>query len=82
MIIIGAICFSNLVDIKSAPVLDFGFNESQIFRISVSEIFEKLKSLSFLFGKNVLKQTFVVGMSAASCGPICEKKCIKTIGNV
>ena len=38
VIINGAISLSSLVEIQSAPALDFGFKALQIFSMSISEI--------------------------------------------
>ena len=64
---------------KSAPVLIFGFSKSHIFNISVSEILENSKSLSFLLARKFVKQVSVDGISEASFGPICEKKVLNPL---
>ena len=77
MIIIGAMCFSNLVEMKSAPELILGFNCLQISKISISEILEKVKELGFSFWRKLSKFMSEGPISAASSGPIPVKKVLK-----
>ena len=74
---IGAICWSNLFEIKSAPELNFGFNCLHIFRISISEILENSKFIGLHSDKNSSYVKSEASISVASLGPIWEKKLLK-----
>ena len=67
--IIGAICFSSFLEIKSTPELNFGLSLSHVFKISVSEILENSKFTGLLSGKKVSKEVFAFSILEAKVGP-------------
>ena len=75
----GAMCFRSLFDIKSTPELSFGFNCLQIFKMSVSEIFEKLKLTGLHSDIKLSNGTSDCSISEASFGPTVEKKLLKPL---
>ena len=66
----GAISFNSFVEIKSAPLLNFGFNCLQTYKISISEILENLKVLGLLSDKKLSNLISDGPISSASFGPI------------
>ena len=67
--IIGAICFSSLLEIKSTPELNFGLSLSHVFKISVSKILENSKFTVLLSDQKALKEVFAFPISEAKVGP-------------
>ena len=76
---IGAISFKILFEIKSAPELAFGFSCLQLLRMSTYDISEENNKLGFSSGKKFLKSKSVSSTSEASLGPTPVKKSIKSI---
>ena len=72
--IIGEISFNNFVEIKSAPLLSFGFNLLQMCKISTSDILENLNEFEFFSHRNSSNFVSDGPISSASLGPIPAKK--------
>ena len=72
--IIGAICFNNLLEMKSTPELNFGLSLSHTLRISVSDIFENTKFTGLLSDKKDSNATLELPIFDAKLGPTPEKK--------
>ena len=72
--IIGAMCLSNLFDMKSVPELNLGLSCLQIFKMSVSDILKKSKFTGLLSDKKLSNGTFEDPISEAKFGPTSEKK--------
>ena len=75
----GAMCFRSLFDIKSTPELNFGFICLQIFKMSVTDIFEKLKLTGLLSDRKLSNWTSDSSMFEASFGPTVEKKLLNPL---
>ena len=72
--IIGAICFNNLLEIKSTPELNFGLSLSHVLKIYVSEILENSKFTGLLSDKKASKAILELPIFDAKLGPTPEKK--------
>ena len=64
---------------KSGPELTLGFNDLQIFKMSISDIFENSKLTGFGSNRMVSKLLSDSPISDASVGPIWEKKVLNPL---